>query len=249
MKTRRPFYLLAASSLLLWGCAPGVWQTEQTVSPMSYQASFGHIPRNVGKLRRPDVLGIYSQPPKICAPNSDARIMALNPTIMLDYLKTHKGYELSELDATRYQAWISNAYNQEFLKELVEWSANTAKDAPLGPLGTALLEQIKASEKVDGLLLIHIQDSCLLAIPEHRAALALMTLGMNELLPSRDSTELHSICRAAILETTSSKVVWRNSLGMDMSHIRHFSCQKDNENHMDVLFKDLEPAIPKLLTR
>lgn len=248
----RHFLLVLASAALLPGCA--AWKTAEPVSPSSYQVSRSHIPRTVGKLRRLAILPIAQQPPHACRSTSNGEAAIALPLGDAGdaalFLSKQKGYEIVSLAAERYPAWLDNSVNQEFVSEVIAWSAQTRDDAPIGPLLSSLAEQVGEGERVDGILLLHVEDSCARANTAGRTLLGIASLGASEVLVDPKLQEVFPVYRAAIIETAGKRPAWRNTVDMAWSGLRvYFSLSGKAKPFSEYLFEDLEPAVPKMLTR
>lgn len=242
--------LLAICALFLTGCA--AWQTSQPVTPVSYQASREKIPRQVGKLRRLAAIPIHQEEPSICSENGRGvtTLAYDDPDYRraASYLSARKGYEIVELDPATYADWLLPPANEEFLRELSNWSASSSREEAPGPHVQALVNQARNREMVDGVLVFHIHRNCFMGNSAGRLTLGILTLGLNELLPDPRSKELYTTYRACILEAISGHPVWRDDT---IDHARNLwtSGHQDALSFEDNFFNDLEPAIPKILTR
>jgi hypothetical protein len=240
--------LIAFSSLFLGGCG-GAWQTNQLITPSSYQTSRGQIPRTVGKLRRLAVLPIWQQ----------VGCGKRRPEIAIDfdrpffkasvkYLSSVKGYEIISLDPSRYPMWLLANQNQRFLDEIAKWSSNklldvdevvkwpsnsTIERSP-GSLTESLLEKLRANESIDGLLVFyvytHFDDNCRDVEPIDAISLALRSY------------------RLSILETATSRPVWRFTASENRVYSLGEPWSWGQRSKEEYLFGDLDAAIPKLLT-
>lgn len=236
---------ILATLILFSACS--AWQTEREVTPSSYQTSREKIPRKVGKLRRMAVLPIRQSAPRICDDSGEIRVDYEHRyfTDAQAYLVSHKGYEIVRLDPARYQVWLTSPQNQEFLQEITHWSANSEADTPPGEKTTALLARIHEMEHTDGLMVFHIHVNCLMAHSAPRMFFGVFTLGLSEILgPSPEDS--YTTNRVAIIETATSRPVWRKSARAGISKTPFGGRSNTDE---DYLFSDLDPAVPKILTQ
>jgi len=241
--------LCVQACLLLAGCA--AWQTEKPVTPSSYQKSREQVPRNVGKLRRLAVLPIHQTAPSVCGiGNSEIDISPGIPVPgATEFLTTQRGYELIPLDPERYRQWLDSSSNQAFLKEIAEWSTETSADTPPGPLTESLVEYARTGDNADGLLVFFTHYSCDRANPALRALFGISTAGISEFVPG-PIQNVHPTYRVAILEAATKRPVWRVAMPDPWLATRARSPLFDKKmSYPEILFEDLEPAIPKLLTR
>jgi hypothetical protein len=238
----------ALACVLPAGCT--TWQTDQPVSPTSYETSRGRIERTVGKLRRLVAVAITQQAPKVCAGGDGTAALdyAGKWQAAERYLVEEKGYDIVHLD--RIGGEDAPALDDEaFVRELVGWSAGSPAQAVPGPLTLDLLARLKASGAADGLLVFHDQSTCLMADRDNRLAMDLLTLGFNELITDPFMLAVHSVYHVAIVETASQRPVWRRKLDMYWQESADKFAYPRPKATMAVLFEELEPAIPRLLTR
>lgn len=237
---------LVIASLLFAGCA--AWQTDQPVTPSSYQFSREKVPRTVGKLRRLVALPIRHDAPEICGQHAALTIDYEHKRFKqaVIYLTEHKGYETLHLDTDRYRTWLAAGQNQAFLSELADWAENSGEAVSPGAATQALLARMRALDAADGLLVFDIHNTCVLANPAGRAFFGVFTLGLSEWLPGGDTKKIYEVYRLAILETASSRPVWRKQVLTDPD-VQRYSWK--GTSAIENLFEDLDQAIPKLLTR
>lgn len=251
MRRARASPAAALAGLLLAACGT-TWQTDRPVTPTSYHSSRAHIERTTGKLRRLVAVALTQQAPPICRDGSG--------TLAVDYeaawpgaeryLVDDKGYDILRLDPTADEDWLLPEKNGALLRELADWSADGKADAPPGPLTLALLARLK-TRGADGLLVFHDHRTCRMAQPAHRLSMGVLTIGMNEIPLLTDPTmrDVHSIYRVAIVETSSQQPVWRRTLDMYWRATADEFAYPKPRDTISVLFEDLEPAVPGLLTR
>ncbi len=240
-----------AVSVALAGCAP--WQTSEPVTPASYEVSRAKVSRTVGKLRRLVVLRIDEAPPKACGQAFDggAGLALDDPTGFVGTMITHKGYEVVVLDASRFAAWLGAGGGDDFVDELLA-RLHEPGDGSAAPLTAALLERLRAEERVDGLLVLGTELTCLNANPALRGAYTLGTLGAHALWPDRTWQQTYPVHRVLVFETTSARVVWRNewnAMNQAADHFRSMASPTDGPLPLESLLEPLEPAVPKVLTR
>ncbi len=239
MIVRGRLSLLVILTLVLTACAT-TWQTEQPVTPSSYQTTRERIPRTVGKLRKLMVLPIRRNAPKVCRGDGEITIDYddANYTAAAEYLATQKGYEVMRLDTARNAAWLNPEQNRDSLLEITEWFGKKNAHAIPGPLTGELLRNIRTADAADGLLIFVVQMDCKKANTPMRTINAVLSLGISELPYDYDAFLPRVIFRISILETAESRPVWGKY------HSRDWSGKTDEE----YLFEDLEPAVPKILT-
>lgn len=248
MKTSCSCLSLAGLCLALVGCAP--WQTAQPVHPTSYQVSREHIPRTVGKLRRIALIGIHQSAPKACEGNGEVTLLHQGlDAEAATYLGDIKGYEVILPNHAGGLEWAPPGQEQALLEEIAAWSKNTRDDATLGPLTLALLDRAGHDARVDGLVLLHVELTCARANQPFRVFLGVASLGVSEVLPDPKLAVTYPVYRAAILETSGHRCVWRNMPSPAWKGTRDYFKQGAIKPAVHELFDELEPAIPKLLTR
>lgn len=248
---RLPALCLCAA---LTACAP--WQTSTPVSAVSYQFSREQVPRTVGKLRRLAVLQVRVVP-RGCADSTDGlgRLIALDPTARA-LLSQRKGYDLLEPDAAHPLAGVGvplDATTQTLVADLL--AARDAAHAP-GPALAAWLGHIRDAERVDGVLVLKQEIVCFKAMPVTRVLGALLSFGVTEALG--DATQpVAEYLDAAVFETVSSRMVWRNVYGeLEQTLVkppmrvtgpgREAAIRAWSIEHV---LGAIEPAVPRLLTR
>lgn len=237
------------------GCAP--WQTSAPVTPVSYQISREQLPRTVGKLRRLAVVQLRLVP-QGCAGGTDGawQLTALDPTAR-EILAQRKGYELIEPDAAHRLAGVGDRLDATTAPLVAELLA--AKDAALPP-GSALagwLARLREVERVDGVLVLKQEVACLKSSTATRGLLALFTFGISEVLPADFSQPMAEYLEVVVLETASSRLVWRNAYGRLEQELVKPPMTFNGPMRGDALrvwsmthvLQPLEPAVPRLLTR
>jgi|RhisoiCoNPM_1038542.scaffolds.fasta_scaffold02164_2 hypothetical protein len=237
---------VATAGAALAACAP--WQTPQPVQPSSYERSYEHVERKAGRLRRLAVLAIREAPPAACGTASDgeaelAEVDEAVRTLLVD----RKGYELLAAEAQ-----LDDATTTAVLHELVRLAPGAGGDQ--APAATrALLDRLRAQAQVDGLLVLHRQDSCANAVAALRGMLAVGTLGLSELIPNPDLQKIDSLCFLSILESASGRLVWHRAVDRPQLALERFAVDDDPPSAGRCAFRrylePLEPAVPKLLTR
>lgn len=248
MKAVRAALALALSTLAiaLPACAP--WQTQRPVQPSSYERSFEHVERKAGRLRRLALLSIHQAPPSACGtPSHGEAALAPIDDAVRHLLVEQKGYELVD-PASQPDAAIGDAV----LRELLHLDPGPGElQAPAAT--QALLAQLRETLHVDGLLVLHRQDSCANAIRAMRGLMAIGTLGLSELMPSPELQKIESLCFLSILEASSGRLVWRRAVDRTQLALEYFvrDAAPPPSGHcaFDRFLAPLEPAVPKLLTR
>lgn len=243
--------LALALSMAVAGCAP--WQTSEPVTPASYEISRAKVSRTVGKLRRLVVLRVDQAPPKACgqAYDGEASLGLDDPAGFVGTMITSKGYEVIVLDESRFSDWLGAASRDGFVVELLA-RLHEAGDGSAAPLTAALLERLRAEQRVDGLLVLGTELTCLNANPALRGAYTLGTLGAHALWPDRTWQQTYPVHRVLVFETTSARVVWRNewnAMNQAVDHFRNMASPKEGPTPVESLLEPLEPAVPKVLTR
>ncbi|WP_024301816.1 hypothetical protein [Pseudogulbenkiania sp. MAI-1] len=242
--------LLVVAGWLLAACS--AWESKQPVSPVSYQSAREGIPRTVGRLRRLAPIPIVQQPAKICLYGNDEIAIDYDNgffQLVADYLAQRKGYELILPDPDRYPEWLVPPRNLPFLQEITTWSVNSQVEQLPGSSSRRLLERLRTGEVADGVLILHIHNSCSMANATERAMFGIMTLGFNELLTNPELEKPYITYRVSILEAASARPVWRIAVREDWLRTRRQLKWGGERTDEEYLFEDLEPAIPKLLTR
>ena len=231
----------------------GTWQTGEPITPTSYQVSRERISRGVGKLRRMAVLQVEQTEPKACDASHDpvARLDAVDVELSEELLARQRGYEVIVPSVERHAEWLMPPRSAALMDEVVRWPA-TVDAFSAGPATRALLGHLQVDEKVDGLLILRVQQSCNNAHAGLRGLLAIGSLGMSEAFPNWGMLQLYKVYRAAVFETRSARVVWQ--VGQDpidqQSEVWMGARSKDNVyNDLGHLFETLENATPKILTR
>ena len=166
-----------------------------------------------------------------------------------------KGYELLPLDAALYRQWLESPGNQPFLEEITRWSVSSGESLPIGEQTGLLLARLARDRNFDGLLVLHVRHRCPMASDTERDLLGILTLGLNEVLPDPYMFVPFVEYRVSILEAASGRPVWR-------SQVRPLANPTTSRNiptassaypvlypTLEKLFENLEPAVPKLLTR
>jgi hypothetical protein len=155
--------------------------------------------------------------PRVCAGGTDGvwRLTAVDPTAR-DLLAQRKGYELMEPDAAHPLAGVGDPLDATSAALVADLLA--AKDAaqPLGPALAAWLGRLRESERVDGVLVLKQEVSCIKSSPADRGLLALFTFGVSEAVGQAvgglDAPGFE-YWDAVVFETASSRIVWRNVYG------------------------------------
>jgi hypothetical protein len=242
----------------LTACTP--WQSSAPVTAVSYQTSREQLQRTVGKLRRLAALQVRIVP-RVCAGGTDGvgRLTALDPTAR-DLLAQRKGYELIEPDGALPLAGVGDP--QEATSAALVADLLAAKDAaqPVGPALAAWLGRLRERERVDGLLVLKQEVSCLKSSPMTRGLLALGTFGITEALGlavGGMDAPTDEYLDVVVFETASSRMVWRNVYGRLEQELVKPPMTLAGPGHVDAVrawsithvLEALEPAVPRLLTR
>lgn len=230
----------------LAGCAP--WQTQQVVTPSSYQHSRAQVERSVGQLRRLAVLQIQQQAPRDCHAGSDgeAHFTAVPEEVLVRQLTQEKGYEVVVPDIAGLPP--SLALNpQAFLSEAVQWHV-TDETAPVGPATRQLLGHLRQSKQVDGLLVLRVSSTCANADRKLRGFMSVMTLGLHAKWPDPRTLELYSACTAWIYETAKTRLVWQHGITQcDPAVPLRGGAMRPTA--FRELLAPLESAVPRILTQ
>lgn len=237
--------LCLAVSVLLTGCAP--WQTQETVTPSSYQHSRAQVERSVGKLRRLAVLQIHQQAPSECHAGSagEARVTAVPEEVLNEQLRRDKGYEVIEPDLLAV-AQTTSFRSDAFLAEATQWQV-TDEAAKVGPATRQLLDHLRQRERADGLLVVRVASTCENADRRLRGFLSVMTLGLHAKWPEPRTLELYSACTAWIYESANARLVWQHGITQCDPTLPSRGLMKRTE--LRELLAPLEAAVPRILTR
>jgi len=249
---RLPVLCLCAA---LTACAP--WQTSAPVTAVSYQASREQLPRTVGKLRRLAVLQVRVVP-RVCAGGTDdvGRPTPVDPTAR-DLLTQRKGYELMEPDAAHPLAGVGDPLDATSAALVVDLLAAKDAEQPPGPALAAWLGRLREGERVDGLLVLKQEVSCLKSSPATRGLLALFTFGVSEAVGLDATQPMAEYLDVVVFETASSRMVWRNVYGRVEQELVKPPPSLTGPGRKDAVhawaiahvLEALEPAVPRLLTR
>lgn len=253
MRVRRLLALGLAG--VLAGCAP--WQSGAPVQAVSYQTSREQLPRTVGKLRRLAVLQMRVVP-RGCAGSTEGlgRPTALEPAAR-ELLAQRRGYELIEPDAAHPLAGIGDPADAATVALAADLMA--ARD-PAQPPGTALaawLARLRQDGRVDGLLVLRLEQACLQSSPATRGLLALFSLGVSEVVGLDATQPIEEYLEAAVFETASARMVWRNVYGRLEQQLVKPPPAPGGAGRVEAvrpwavvhLLEGIEPAVPRLLTR
>lgn len=237
------------------GCAP--WQTRAPITAVSYQTSREQVPRTVGKLRRLVAIQVRVVP-KGCAGGTDGegRLTVLHPAAR-ELLAQRRGYELVEPDLTRPVAGFGDA--QVATTAAVVADVLNARDPaqPAGPALAAWLGRLREGERIDGVLVLKQEVACLASSPATRGLLALFTFGVSEVVGA-DFTEPNAEYFAvSVFETAAARMVWRSVYGRIEQELVKPPLSLSGPEQADArrawsiahVLEDIEPAVPRLLTR
>jgi hypothetical protein len=166
-------------------------------------------------------------------------------------LVTAKGYEVVILDAARFADWLLPSNRDAFAEELIA-ALRASGDGSTGVSTRALLDRLRDEDRVDGLLILHNELTCLNANTALRSAYSIGTLGLHAVMPNRDWLQIYTNHRALALETTSGRAVWRNewnAISMAADRLKNLGSDKGGPSPVESMLDPLEAAVPKLLTR
>lgn len=246
MNTRSRVLAAIALVSLLMGCAP--WQTQQVVTPSSYQHSRAQVERSVGQLRRLAVLQIQQQAPRDCHAGSagETRFTAAPQEVLVQQLTQEKGYEVVVPDIEDLPPGL--AFNPEaFLSEAAQWHV-TDETAPVGPATRQLLDHLRQSARADGLLVLRVANTCANADRKLRGFMSVMTLGLHAKWPDPRTLDLYSACTAWIYETAKTRLVWQHGI-TQCTPALPFPGGAMRQAAIHELLAPLETAVPRILTR
>ena len=220
------------------GCSRTTWQTDgsQPLTPSSYSVYESPTPRTVGKLRRILLVNTTSPTPEAC---HAAGTTAL-PGAGKDYLQEEKGYEVIALREPR-----DNLSDRE--KSAIAQLAAAADQThtPVSAQTAAAVRELASlGGKFDALMLVEAGWSCHNAAPAFRWPLTAMTLGMNEVMTSK--RELAPHYRATLFEAATGRPVWQSTV-QHAWRIGNAEWVKEPVERQ--LFREIEQAVPALLTR
>lgn len=229
----------------LSGCAP--WQTQEAVTPSSYQHSRAQVERSVGKLRRLAVLQIHQQAPSECHAGSagEARFTAVPDEVLDQQLRHDKGYEVIVPDLLAV-AQTTSFRSEAFLAEATQWQVSD-ETAKVGPTTRQLLDHLRQRERADGLLVLRVASTCENADRRLRGLLSVMTLGLHAKWPEPRTLELFSDCTAWIYESAKARLVWQHRITQCDPTLPSRGLMKRTE--LRELLAPLETAVPRILTR
>lgn len=229
----------AVLAALAAGCAP--WQSPDPVSPTSYASARAGIERTVGRLRRVAVLVVGQAPPRACVPTSDeaAWIAVPDEELTAQVLAARRGYEVVESGVAAGEAEAVAADVLRLVKE---------PDA-VGPALASHVAALRKLERIDALIVVHGRSSCGNANEFLRGSMTLFTLGLHAWSPDPNTQQLYPSDRAWIIEAAGVRVVWRRAIGMLGTASTWLRWQDDTRSRMEILFEDLESAVPRLLVR
>ncbi|HSB99982.1 MAG TPA: hypothetical protein VLE45_08710 [Burkholderiaceae bacterium] len=222
---------------------------------MSYETSREQIPRTVGRLRRMAVAQLHHLP-KVCEGGTDREVwLAPLDIVARDLLAQRKGYELIQPDM-EHAAGAGDPASAALVADLM---AAMDPARPPGPALGAWLSQLRNDHRVDGVLVLRVEISCLRAEPATRGLLALFSFGVSEVVGIDYSKHSDEFLDAVVFETTSSRVVWRNAYGrleQELLVKPPLSVLQDPPGEtkfrawaINHLLDPIEPAVPRLLTR
>lgn len=233
MTVRNPVLLAAVIVIFITGCTTTTWQVDksQPVTPRSYSVYQSPAERSMGKLRRIFLLNVTVPTPKACGGNT---IRQPPRSAGTEYLHEEKGYDV--IEPTKPGDALSGAESPAIV-QLIAAAENAGKSGAV-PV-PAVLTQLLPDQKIDALMLVESTWSCYNARPEIRWSMALMTLGINELLPETQHQTAMRYYRATLFESASGLPVWQVSI-----------LGPGNPDLFEVeLFHGLEQAVPALLTQ
>lgn len=222
--------LAAALALLAAGCRP--WQTQDPVTPVSYERSYEQVPRNLGRLRRLAFVPLVEPLPDKCAgsygdtPVFDDRTSRAPDVTRV--LVEQKGYEIEPItDANSADLLATEAEGRERLvKALQAWVELDEKPPEPGSPGHVIAVELVRRHAVDGILLVRFRDEC--------ASMAVFWANLKAQSPQNIPSAAD---RVVLLEAATLRPVFRAG---GWGWLR--------ETRADRALDQLEPAIPKLLT-
>lgn len=167
----------------------------------------------VGKLRRLAALQVRVVP-RVCAGGTDGawRLTALDPTAR-DLLAQRKGYELLEPDAAHPLAGVGDPLDATSATLVADLLAVKGAAQPPGPALAAWLGRLRQGERVDGVLVLKQEISCLKSSPATRGLLALFSFGVSEAVGADFTQPIAEYLDVLVFETASSRMVWRSIYG------------------------------------
>jgi hypothetical protein len=196
------------------GCSPKTTQTQEKVTPSSYNDYQSSVNRSVGLLRRLlvlpaqyTVIHIWNRTPEIDAPKS---------TLMLEgatvFLRDWKGYEIIQYPETQNkggtEAPPAQSQPDPGLKLLYEWTENSEVDSPPPAEVKNLVSDLSRRFGADGVLVLQ---------GFHKAAnpllitSAILTVGLAMPIALMDAKWYE---KANIYEASSGRIVWRCRLNL-----------------------------------
>lgn len=226
------------------------FHTSSPVVPSSYRESFETLPRTVGKLRRLVLVPLIEPAPAICPvknPQAFTERAALMVKNSQAYLVEHKGYEILPWeDRVRPEGSMIEREELPRAREIVEWGIQAKVDESPPATLKQQIEHLSALYGADGVLVLHLRQTCIAANPGQRRLFAVLTLGMSEILERDALAVLQEQAMAAVIERHSGRKVWHNDLewAKAMQGLKH-----GRLSEIELLFKPLETAVPKVLTR
>ncbi len=222
--------LPVALALLAAGCRP--WQTQDPVTPVSYERSYEQVPRNLGRLRRLAFVPLVEPVSDKCAGASGGTPVFDDRTSrapdVTRVLVEQKGYELEPItDGNSADLLATEAEGRErLIEDLQAWVELDKKPPEAGSSGHAFAVELVSRHDVDGILLVRFGDQC--------ASMAVFWNNLKARSPQNIPTAADWV---VLLEAATLRPVFRAG---GWGWLR--------ETRADRALDQLEPAIPKLLT-
>ena len=235
--------------MLLEGQVGEIVHAHHPVTASAHEQVFGGF----GRGAQIDRVRVDQAPPKACGQSFDgeASLGSEDATGFVGKLIADKGYEVIVLDEVRFADWLAPSGHGAFGDELVA-RLREPGDGGAGPLTRTLLERLREEDRVDGLLVLGTELTCLNANAVLRSLYSIGTLGLHAISPSQDWQQTYPVHRVLVFETTTVRVVWRNewnSFSQAADYFKNMTSSGGGPLPIESLLEPLEPAVPKVLTR